>query len=52
MFAPIVIGAGSTLFNTTLPYIYGDVFGDIGLMGTVALIDWLPVMSCLSLHIW
>ena len=44
----IVIVFGSTLFNTTLPYIYGDVFGDIGLMGTAALIgQGLPVILLL-----
>ena len=44
----IVIVFGQNLFNATLPYIYGDVFGDLGLMGTAALIgQGLPVILLL-----
>ncbi len=44
----IVIVFGQNLFNATLPYIYGDVFGDIGLMGSAALIgQGLPVVLLL-----
>ena len=44
----IVIVFGQNLFNATLPYIYGDVFGDLGLMASASAIGMgLPVVLLL-----
>lgn len=44
----IVIVFGQNLFNVTLPYIYGDVFGDLGLMAYASAIGMgLPVVLLL-----
>ena len=44
----IVIVFGQNLFNATLPYIYGDVFGDLGLMAYASAIGMgLPIILLL-----
>ncbi|MCZ0716946.1 MFS transporter [Aerococcus kribbianus] len=44
----IVIVFGQTMYNTTMPYIYGDVFNDIGLMSTASAIGLgIPVVLLL-----
>lgn len=45
----IVIVFGQNLYSTTMPYIYGDVFGDIGLMTTSSAIGLgLPLVLLIA----